>query len=76
MAVFLVRLYERLTGIVPAPAANPFTDIGGSFAETDILRLVGLGVTAGTTSTTYSPDAPVTRDQMAVFIVNTLVAAT
>jgi hypothetical protein len=77
MAVFLIRLYAVLTRVdPPIPATNPFTDIGGSFAETPIRQLVGLGVTAGTSATTYGPQAPVTREQMAVFVVHILGAAT
>jgi hypothetical protein len=76
MAVFLVRLYEELGGpaIVTGPVA--FTDIAGNFAETRVVQLVALGVTAGTTPTMYGPDAAVTREQMAVFIVRVLEAVT
>ena len=74
MAVFLVRLYEAVTGASPVGAVTTFTDIAGSFAEAQIRQLVALGVTAGTSATTYSPDQAVTREQMAVFVVRLLEA--
>ena len=75
MAVFLVRVYEGLTGeTVPAPQ-SAFTDIANSFARTQIEQLVHLGITAGTTPTTFSPANVLSRDQMAVFLVRLLEAA-
>jgi hypothetical protein len=48
-----------------------FTDIGNTAPHTrNIECLKGSGVTAGTTPTTYSPTANVTRAQMATFIAN------
>ncbi len=54
-----------------APNTNPFTDLGAESAGTRevILCLVASGITKGTTDTTYSPGDPVTRRQMALFIV-------
>lgn len=43
-----------------------FTDVSGPFCPF-ILELYYLGVTAGTSATTFSPNDPVTRGQMAVF---------
>lgn len=73
MAIFLIRLYEKLTGQSPAiPATTTFTDIGNSYAIDEIKQLVGLGVTAGYSPTTYAPTAPVTRAEMAVFMIRIL----
>jgi hypothetical protein len=49
---------------------NPFNDIGFLPAEfrNSITALADSGITTGTTATTYSPSAPVTRAQMAVFL--------
>ncbi|MCQ3806135.1 MAG: S-layer homology domain-containing protein, partial [Acidimicrobiia bacterium] len=71
MASFLARLYEKLSG-TPAPVTEtPFTDVDeASFASADIGRIFGLGITTGTSSTTYSPKDPVTREQMATFLAN------
>jgi len=46
---------------------GPFTDVSGPFCPF-ILQIYYLGITAGTSPTTYSPDDPVTRAQAAVFI--------
>ncbi len=48
--------------------AGPFTDIGGSIFVNDILWLYDAGITTGCSATTFCPDAPVTRGQMAAFL--------
>jgi len=47
-----------------------FTDIGGEAQEMQdaVVWLYGTGVTKGTSLTTFSPDRPVTRGQMALFL--------
>jgi hypothetical protein len=53
---------------------GPFTDVGAgppNFCPF-ILELYYLGITAGTSPTTFSPNDPVTRAQMAVFIAKSL----
>ena len=71
MALFLTRL-AGLVGIEVAsdPADAGFTDIGELTAEsqTAINQLADLGITQGTSDTTYSPDDPVKRGHMALFI--------
>lgn len=70
MAAFLMRLYRALGGETPAaPDVYPFTDVSaGSFARDDIAALKTLGITTGTSATTYSPGDFVTREQMAAFL--------
>ncbi len=70
MALFLTRLYERVTGSEAPAADTEFTDIAGRNDEQQaaIGQLFGLGVTTGTTDTTYSPTDNVTREQMASFV--------
>ncbi|HEY4230417.1 MAG TPA: S-layer homology domain-containing protein [Thermoanaerobaculia bacterium] len=46
---------------------GPFTDVTPGFCPY-ILELYYLGITAGTSATTFSPDDPLTRGQGAVFI--------
>src|SRR5262249_20470779 len=46
---------------------GPFTDVTPAFCPY-ILELYYLGVTAGTSATTFSPDDPLTRGQGAVFV--------
>ena len=53
-------------------AANSFTDLNaGSVHNADIDTIYNLGITNGCTPTTYCPDAPVTREQMASFLART-----
>ncbi len=56
------------------PDDNNFRDLGPVpfITSEDIRRLYEMGVTGGTSSTTFSPGAPVSRAQMAVFITRML----
>lgn len=64
MASFLVRALHL------APSAQDFfTDDGSSVHQADINALANAGITTGCTATTYCPTAPVTRAQMASFLV-------
>jgi hypothetical protein len=68
MAAFLARLFETLTGSDCA-GAHPFTDIAAShWAYGPVGCIYNLGITNGTSPTSYSPGAPVTRRQMAAFL--------
>ncbi len=67
MAAFLVRGFN-LDGAV----TNTFVDDDGSFFESDIEALVASGVTSGCLTTSYCPEAPVTREQMAAFLIRAL----
>ena len=68
MAAFLARLWREVGRVCPDPLV-PFTDVGSaSFAFADIGCIYGLGVTTGTSATTYSPADFVTREQMAAFL--------
>ncbi len=70
MASFLARLWRSMGRTCPT-GTTPFTDINGSFAEGDIACIYALGITTGTSATTYSPKAEVTREQMAAFLART-----
>ena len=78
MASLLARLHSVLTGDTAAVVATPFTDLdeASSTLSDDIGRIYGLGITTGTSDTTFSPDACTTRQQMASFLVRTYRAAT
>jgi len=52
----------------PATESHGFTDMVGSFAEEAANCLAHYGITKGTTETTYSPWAGITRVQMALFM--------
>ena len=79
MALFLTR------AAVPAGVTlgagtddGTFTDVSGKSAEiiTAIYQIKELGITIGTTATTFSPDDNVSREEMALFINRFLAKAT
>ena len=77
MASFLARLYKATTGTDAPIADTPFTDVATtSSAYNDIGRIYGLGITTGTSPTSYSPGANVTRAQMASFLARLYKATT
>ena len=52
-----------------ASASNPFTDVKpGAYYEKAVLWAAGAGVTAGTSATTFSPEATCTRGQVVTFL--------
>ncbi len=67
MASFLIRTFD-----VPPSEDRPFTDTTGSIHAADIAALAAAGITTGCAPTLYCPDDPVTRAQMASFLVRTL----
>ena len=70
MALYLTRFATAAGVTLGSGADQGFTDISGYSAaiQTAINQIKQLGVTTGTTATTYSPDDNVTREQMAMFI--------
>lgn len=74
MALFLTRLVTAASVTLPPVESTGFTDIGGLPQATQdaIAQLKSLGVTQGTSPTTFGPEDTVTREQMASFIVRTL----
>jgi hypothetical protein len=76
MAVFLLRAKEG-GGFAPPPCTTaPFPDVpcASPFAPW-VQELVNRGITAGCGGGLYCPTAPVTREQMAVFLLKTLEGA-
>ncbi len=72
MAVFLLRA-KYGAEYVPPPVSEPcFADVGDTWLSPDwMCQLAAEGITAGCGDGNYCPDAPVTRAQMAVFVVRT-----
>jgi hypothetical protein len=69
MAVFLLRAMHG-AGYVPPPAIGVFNDVGpGDFAANFIEQLAAEGITSGCGDGNYCPGDPITRAQMAVFLV-------
>jgi len=54
----------------PTPAVDlPFTDVPkGAWFEDGVKVLLHMGITKGTTATTFSPNMPITREQLAIFL--------
>ena len=67
MAAFLVRAFDFSVG-----TGDPFTDDDGSFFEGDINALEARGVTSGCMFGRFCPDLPVSRGEMAAFLVRAL----
>jgi chitodextrinase len=69
MAVFLLRAIHGSNYAPPAASGVIFRDVSSSYwAAPWIERLVAEGITAGCGNGNYCPEAAVTRDQMAVFL--------
>jgi len=72
MAIFLLRAEHGASYSPPAATGTEFTDVPSSYwAAAWIEQLANEGITGGCGSGNYCPDAPVTRAQMAVFLVRT-----
>lgn len=60
-----VLLYEKVTGQKSEPvSSNPFTDT----SNLQILKAYNLGITAGTSQTTFSPNVLINREQCAAML--------
>jgi len=71
MAVFLLRA-KYGAGYSPPAATGVFGDVPANYwAAGWIEQLAAEGITAGCGGGNYCPESPVTRDQMAVFLVRT-----
>ena len=64
-AAVAVKTYEAIAGTAALPAiVNPFTDTD----YIEVLKAYNLGVTNGTSATTFSPDVLLNREQMATML--------
>ncbi len=64
-------LYEKSTGKTPVPVSpNPFTDT----QNPQIMKAFALGITQGTSKTTFSPDNTITRQECATMLFRTIKA--
>jgi hypothetical protein len=73
MAVFLLKSKFGSLYVPPTATGGVFDDVApGDFAADWIEELESLGITAGCTPTSYCPNASVTREQMAAFLLKTL----
>jgi hypothetical protein len=68
MAVFIIRARLGATATLNYPPDAMFNDISGNLFYSWIQKMGQLGITLGCGGGQYCPDSPVTRGQMAVFI--------
>lgn len=69
MATFISGMVERSGGTLPEPTRDHFVDDAGSVHEPAINRLAEAGVVLGRGPGIYQPKEPVSRAQMAAFLV-------
>ena len=68
----IVKMYEKITGQKAVPIAkNPCTDT----QDKEVLKAYNIGITNGTSDTTFSPDDLITREQMATMMTRALTKA-
>ncbi|MGQ0849206.1 MAG: SpoIID/LytB domain-containing protein [Actinomycetota bacterium] len=77
MAIFLARTASAIGIVLPVPVPSGFGDIDGFPPSTiDAIRQIKqLGITAGTSPTTFDPYSTVSRWQMALFLMRLYAAA-
>ena len=71
MASFLVRLWRDALGMSCPGGRAPFTDVAGSVHENNIVCIYNLGITVGTTATTYSPGDDLSASQISRLLLRT-----
>lgn len=64
----IVQILYNLQGEPEVSGPMPFDDVFNHWAEKPILWAYQTGVVAGTSNTTFDPDKPVTREQIAVIL--------
>ena len=73
LASFVMNILDRVNGFQrPGNPVDEFEDDEGSVHERNINDAAALGIIRGFPDGTYRPTAPVSRAQMATFLVNTL----
>jgi hypothetical protein len=66
-AMFASVLY-RMAGSPSVKGSVPFTDLTQSWYKNAVVWAVQSGITSGTSASAFSPNAPVTREQAALFL--------
>jgi hypothetical protein len=76
MAVFLLKSEHGAAYAPPPASGDVFTDVpAGAFAAAWIEQLAAEGIATGCGGNNYCPGSPVTRAQMAVFLLKTSLGA-
>ena len=64
----IVTVLWRMVGSPAATGTNSFTDLTADWYMDAVQWAVGNGVTNGVSATSFAPNAPVTREQLATFL--------
>ncbi len=64
----IVQILYNLEGEPKVSGTTPFTDLTQSWYKDAVLWAYQTGVVSGTSATTFAPDLPVTREQIAVIL--------
>ena len=68
----MIKLYENLNGVkVQKYSKNPFVDTDNE----DVIKAYNLGITKGTSENTFSPNAVITRQEIATMIMRLIEAS-
>jgi hypothetical protein len=69
-AVIIIDIYEHAIGNDAPEVVTPFEDIGSlsQKEQSSISKLYGLGITAGTSATTFSPQSKTQIYQWLIFV--------
>ena len=65
---YFIHLLSIFSGSPYVEYENPFIDVKGKYYEPDINWALSLGIVAGTSSNTFSPDRPCTRAEAITFL--------
>ncbi len=69
----LVKMVDLALGLAPRSATTSFADVAaGDWFSPYVAAAVQAGLVQGTSATTFSPNAPVTREQLAVLLARAL----
>ena len=64
----VVQILYNLAGEPAVTGTTPFTDLTSGWYQNAVLWAYQTGVVAGTSATTFAPEKPVTREQIAVIL--------
>jgi len=61
----LATIFYRFAGSPAVNGSNPFTDLTEDWYKTPVAWAASVGIVNGTSATTFSPDEPITNEQLA-----------
>ena len=64
----LVTVLHSIAGKPSHSGSNPFSDVGDAWYRNAVLWCYENGIVAGTSATTFSPNSPITREQMVAIL--------